>query len=96
MDQLRGFMVCGFAMQGMEGLSEIHAVAASNQFGLRANANRCKIAVVCQSVEKSDHSYVMMAHDACFKNSRMVIPSPDPLRETHKRSLNSPQAWLFQ
>lgn len=89
-------MVCRFAMQSREILSEIHSVTTRNQSNLRANANRCKIAVVCQSVEKSDHGYVMMAHDDCFKNSRMVIPSPDPLRETPKRSLNSPQSWFFQ
>jgi len=89
-------MVCRFAMQGMEILSKIPSGAARNQSDLRTNANRCKSVVVCQSVEKSDHSSVMMAHDVCFKNSRMVIPSPDPLRETPKRSLNSPQAWFFQ
>jgi len=66
------------------------------QSDLLANGKRCKIVVVCQSVEKSDHGYVMMAHDVCFKKSRIVISSPDPLRGTSKSSWNSPQAWFFQ
>jgi hypothetical protein len=89
-------MVCRFAMQDMEILSGIHAGAARNQFDLRANAHRCRIVVVCQRVEKSEHGYVTMAHDDCLKESRMVIQSPDPLRETPNRILNSPQTWFFQ
>jgi hypothetical protein len=86
-------MACRFAMQGMKILSGAHFDADRNQLGLRDNANRCSIVVVYQSVEKSDHDYVMMAHDDCFMNSRMVIPSPDPLRETPKRILNSPTGF---
>jgi hypothetical protein len=88
-------MVCRFAMQGMESLSGINSIATRNLLDMWAQANRCSVAVVCQSVEKSDHDNGMVAHDEYYKNSRIVLSSPDPLRETPKRILNSPQAGSF-
>jgi hypothetical protein len=79
-----------FARQGIEIQLDNNSDATRNQLNLRANANLCRRFTACQSVEKSDHDYALMAHDDCFKNSRMVIPSSDPLRGALKRSLNSP------
>jgi hypothetical protein len=89
-------MVRRFAMQSLEILWEKNPEAACNQSDMRANANRCRRFVVCQSLEKSDHDYALMAHDDCFKNSRTVIPSPNPPRETPNRSLNSPLVRFLQ
>jgi hypothetical protein len=95
MDQLENFMSWRFALQDKKSLSGTYHNATGDLAYLHAFANRSKIAVVCQSVEKSGHDNVMVAHDECFKNSRMVIASPDPLKETPKRILNSPQALVL-
>jgi hypothetical protein len=80
-----------FSMPRLNILSEIHSDAARDSFWLRANTNRPASSRAGQRVKKSGFCYELVSHDDCFKNSRMVIPSPDPLRGTFKRRLNSLQ-----
>jgi len=89
-------MVCRFALQNIEILSEINSEEDRNQSGMPAKPIRCKRFNACQSVKKSGHDCALIAHDDRFKTSRMVISSPDPLRGTLKRRLNSPLVRFCQ
>jgi hypothetical protein len=80
------------AMETIAIVSGRYFDAARDLFGFKVPMSACGMLIACPYVESADLDYEPMVHKDCYKISRMEITSPDPLRGTLKRRLNSLQA----